>query len=147
VAGGGSREGAEVSPPVARGSSECYSWQMLADAVYRLGVLLVTVALALWPAMDGSVRASMSVEASAVVYASVGSSETSSVPDGCRGSDFNDMSAAGCAAHCVMAAAIVPVATVVAAFPPLAQAPSATLGAEGRRQQPDPPPPRPVAIA
>jgi hypothetical protein len=117
---------------------------MIGHAVHRLGVLLLTVALALWPMVNSGVRASMSLEVAAVAPMLL--SPKFLVLEPCGAANSHDMSATVCSVHCGLAAAIVPVATVLPAMVVSRVGPSVNTAAEDRRPSPSLHPPSPASI-
>lgn len=123
---------------------------MIGHAVQALGVLVLTMALALWATGGGGVPVSARVEASATVSASIppskGFAEIAACRNGAARSHGMCMSATACAAQCTLNAAIIPVALHVPTTPSSCAGLIAIAEAEGHCFPPDPPPPRAVII-
>lgn len=123
---------------------------MIGHAVQPLGVLVLTMVLALWAAGGGGVPVTARVEVLATASASVPPSKSFAEMAACRNRSAGNhgmcMSAAACAAHCALNVAIIPVALGVPTTPSFCAGLSAIAEAEGHCFPPDPPPPRAVII-
>lgn len=122
---------------------------MIGHAVQAVGVLALTMALALWATAGGSVAvASPRLEAPATALTCSHPSKAPVVMDACRngvGAGHRMfMSIAACAAHCALNAATIPLGLDLPAIASSCAVATEMADAEGHFSPPDPPPPRAV---
>jgi hypothetical protein len=100
----------------------------------------------LWSVGDGGVRASMTF-GPPFAAASPIAMKKFRLMSMCRGgAQSKSMTGMACAAHCVIASALIPLQTAFPAIPRVHPFPSLTLALEDHRRPPDPHPPKPTLL-